>query len=380
MLRTILICLFCIPASLHALEWQATFKNVLRGPHNTFLYLRYQPGESSSGITRPQIVEINFRRKGSLPVILSKEQHIEIKGEHTFRIGFFLEPGTYEVDVDIADLLSGRHTPISVEYRCMIDPSNLSASDIFLSYEPATDTRDISPILDLNLKAGVQKLHFLTEIYAPYTRTLSLRAILYQEVDSLSSASTTIWLDIRKITRTLRTDGPVTTFGDIINISGLKEGHYLLQIHVYDRDSLILKPSTYFVLEGETRQRIFSDIAQSISMMRYILPPEAYTRLLEVQGTEQQESAFRQAWVQLYGEEADEQMKNYFKRLYLINSRLAQEGEDWQSDRARVFLQYGDPLVKDFEINGKHYQRWTYVKWDLSFLFEKRNQAYILVE
>ena len=382
MYRFLLILLTLIPALLSAANWKVTLKSVKQGPYNTFLYLQYHPGDQSNTMTRPQVVEINFRKKGTFPIVLSKEQRLEIKGAKAkvFRIELYIQPGIYEVDIDIADVLSGRHTPLAVAYRCMISPKQLSVSDIFLSYEHAENLAKIAPILDFNLAPGNQKLYFLTEIYAPYARQLSVRAILYQEVDSLSSSSVSTWLDIRKITRVVSTQTPRTVFGDNINISGLKEGSYLLQILIYDQDSLLLKPSTHFVIEGGTRQKIFDDLPTSIQMMRYILPSIELERLSGIQNKGQQETAFRQAWFQLYGEAADSRMNAYFKRVYSINERLSAEGEDWESDRGRIYLQYGEPAYTELVIHEKEYQRWTYVKWDLSFLFEKRNQGYILVE
>lgn len=384
----LLLLLILTPVCSEAAEWQAVLKNVSQGPNNTIVYLQYTPEDQTNRqeddvqvkMTRPHIIEINFRRKGTFPVVLSKEEFIELKEADVFPIGLYVKPGMYEVSINITDRLSDKHTAMQLEYRCQVFPNQLSVSDIFLSYQYASSISEMHPILDLNLAPNTQKIHFLSEIYAPFVRQLSVRAILYQEVDSLNSSSVSIWLDIRKITRVLKTETSKTVFGDVLNISGLKEGRYMLQIHIYDQDSLVLKPSTEFVIEGGIRQKIFDDLETSISMMRYILPSAEINRLESISSNSLRETEFKQAWVKLYGEAADSRMKAYYKRIYAINERLEKDGENWESDRGRIYLQYGEPVYNDLSINGKEYVRWTYVKWDLSFLFEKRNQSYILVE
>lgn len=375
------ILFFLAPFCLKGAEWEVTLKNVNEDGYNTFLYLKYQPNDQDRDqrIRRPQVISINFRKKGTFPIVLSKEDRVEARTAGVFSIGLSLDPGVYDVSIDIVDWLSDTHTPLSLEYNCQIYPDRLSVSDIFLSYQHGATISAVEPILDLNLLSEIQKIHFLIEIYSKIPRQLSLRAILYQEIDSLNSSSVSIWLDINKITRVIKTDNSRTVFGNELDISDLSEGRYLLQIHIYDDDSLLLKPSTEFLIEGSIKQKIFEDLENSIKMMKYVLPAGELNRLLKLDEASR-ELAFRQAWSKLYGNSADSRMKDYYKRIYAINQRLAQEGEDWQSDRGRIFLQYGEPVYNDITIGGKEYVRWTYIKWDLSFLFEKRNQSYILVE
>lgn len=369
-----------LPLSATAAEWEATLKSMKQGAHNTYLFLRYQP-KSSGGITRrPHVVTINFRRKGTFPVVMNKEQRIEVTGASVFKIGFYVQEGTYDVDIDVGDLLSGEHIPIRTEYRCMISPAGLSTSDIFLAYQPVSDLSETDPILDLYIREETPRIYFGIDIYGSTSEPLNVQAILYKEIDSLSSSNETIWLDIRKTSRSLQTARARTLFSDFIQTQDLSEGRYLLQVLIYKEDSLLLKPGTYFTLEGETRRRIFANLPLATRMMKYLLPPAELARLQAIPEGEELENAFRQAWIKLYGEEADDRMMAYFKRLHVINQRLEPEGEDWESDRGRIFLQYGDPLVKDITIDGKAYRRWTYAKWDLSFLFEKRNKGYTLVE
>ena len=75
-------------------------------------------------------------------------------------------------------------------------------------------------------------------------------------------------------------------------------------------------------------------------------------------------------------------MEIYFNKIYVANERYEEDRPGWETDRGKIYVQYGEPGQEKtgLEIRGKTYRRWTYPEWSLTFLFEKRNQRYVLVE
>ena len=115
-------------------------------------------------------------------------------------------------------------------------------------------------------------------------------------------------------------------------------------------------------------------------MMEYVLPVEMLDTLLTYPDTDVKRDAFLKVWQDLYGVDSEEQMESYFNKIFEANQRYQENQVGWRTDRGQTFIKYGEPEEEKIEIRGKEYLRWRYAQWSLAFLFEKRNQAYILVE
>ena len=92
------------------------------------------------------------------------------------------------------------------------------------------------------------------------------------------------------------------------------------------------------------------------------------------------------SWKHLYDEDTENYFESYYEKMFKANFRFKGEVQNgtplsgWQTDRGRIFVQYGEPAEKVIEIKGRPYLLWTYVRWSLSFLFEQRDQQFILVK
>ena len=179
----------------------------------------------------------------------------------------------------------------------------------------------------------------------------------------------------------LESDNKIS-FSAPLNLIDLQPGEYLLSIEIYDDATRLARENTTFIIGGDIKQRILHDdsLDNSIRMMEYVLPVEMLDTLLTYPDTDVKRDAFLKVWQDLYGVDSEEQMESYFNKIFEANQRYKENQIGWRTDRGQTFIKYGEPEEENIEIRGKEYLRWRYAQWSLSFLFEKRNQAYILVE
>ena len=218
-------------------------------------------------------------------------------------------------------------------------------------------------------------------VYAPGYTSLSIRAVLYQEAENESEAPTVAYQSLHQTNRALNLEFGSTLFRDSVDLTGLTGGEYMIQVLVYVDDDFVLDEKTWFVKGGDIKQRIYEDLDSSIRMMRYVAPETQLDSLLRNEDPQVKEVEFLRMWEKLYKEEAESQMEQYFQKIYAANDRYEEtDTPGWLTDRGRIFIKYGEPREGALEVKGTSYLRWTYAKWSLSFLFEKRNQVYQLVE
>jgi len=172
---------------------------------------------------------------------------------------------------------------------------------------------------------------------------------------------------------------------DVLDVKGLEGGEYLLRVEVFNGATRLGGVNTRFIIGGDIKQRIIQPdkIDDAILMMEYILPLSEIEVLLDNPDSEAKLVAFQKTWVDLYGDEAESQMEAYYTAVLQANELFKddlQGRKGWQSDRGRVFIEYGVPEINEVNIKGKDCQRWIYAKWSMAFLFEKRNQGYYLIE
>lgn len=357
-------------------------KNRLGGKGvNAQLLLAY---EAPTEAWRRFEVEVELRISGQPQVYIGREMVLEAEGSEVFIIGYKLPPGAYEVDVSIYDPSLERYYTLRRSEPFYLNRSReILLSDIFLSLDSIPDSAFRRPLVGPLPERGPGKLHYFQEIYAPEYDQLSLRAVLYKEKGRETQGSTAAYVSLQQRNLVVLPSGQARLiFGDTLNLDALEPGQYMVQILVYDDEYRLGDEQIWFEVSSDMQSRIFADLETSIKMMKYLVEPEALVALLEMTdraGVRAEE--FRSLWRRLYREAYEEEMEAYFTKVFTANARY-QEGEvpGWDTDRGRIFIQYGEPREKLFQQGEQTYLRWTYARWSLSFLFEKRNQAFVLVE
>lgn len=375
---SLLLCL--LPHSLSA-QWEIAVKNLLRDSYNSIVYLKYEGSDLKNREVR---LTIGFRQRNEHNFILSKEVSLRVNSGQTYPLYFKVPQDDYLVSVDIQDVETGMYTYLEQAFSSTVSRERFSVSDIFLSYSEDKDSVLLQPILRPILQPG-KKLYFFLEVYDRDYREVPVRAYLLKEKTATESLSATTY-DSRKYTSKVlyvfKDKDRRADFGDFFTLEDLDAGEYLIQILVYDDEQYLDEISTRLVIEGKTKQMIYGDLDASIRMMKYMLSQQEIDSLLNIEDPLLKRERFDREWRDQYAEEAEPQMEMYFKKIYTANERFAEDQPGWETDRGRIFIQYGEPGQEKsgVEIKGQSYRRWTYPAWSLTFLFEKRNQRYVLVE
>jgi GWxTD domain-containing protein len=369
-----------LPLSLSA-QWEIAVKNLLRDSYNTIVYIKY----NGSGFdNRELLMTIGFRKQNQHSFILSKEMKLRVSSGQTYPLRFKVPQDEYVVSVDIQDATTGMYTYLEETFSSTVSRDRFSVSDIFLSYSQNKDSALLQPILRPVLPPG-KKLYFFLEVYDRDYREVPVRAYLLKEKTATQSLSATTY-DSRKYTNKVlyvfKDKDRRADFADFFTLEDLDAGEYLIQILVYDDEEYLDEKSTRLEIEGKTKQMIYGDLDASIRMMRYILAPSEIDSLLKIDDPLLKRERFDREWRNQYAEEAEAQMESYYKKIFAANERFTEDIPGWETDRGKIFIQYGEPGQDKtgIEIKGKTYRRWTYPRWSLTFLFEKRNQRYVLVE
>lgn len=377
------VLLTCSPLSA---QWKCAVKKYLDTGKNTRLYLSYS---ASSDSDKEFKADIRFRPKGKFRDFLRREIRLETKGDNIFVIPFKLPTGEYEVDISIEDFDLETLTHVAPEetYKCR--KQEIDISDIYLSYYPDVKSAFNEPLVDLSLDPGRDKLYYNIEIQADRAyKNLNISAFLFIDEKStqINNSSTRTYsseYETRKNVEIRRKEK--VQISDVLNINDLKGGEYLLTVEVFSGATRLGGVDTRFVIGGDIMQRIMqpSAIDDAILMMEYVLPLNEIETLLDNPDEEAKLVAFQKMWTDLYGDEAESQMEAYYTSIQKANDLYKDDlpgRQGWQSDRGKVYIEYGEPEIYEVNIKGKDYQRWIYAKWSMAFLFEKRNQGYHLIE
>ncbi|MEL7343070.1 MAG: GWxTD domain-containing protein, partial [Bacteroidota bacterium] len=172
-----------------------------------------------------------------------------------------------------------------------------------------------------------------------------------------------------------------TIISGYLMTSELTEGDYLLDITIAGGGGDALQETASFRVGSNIRQMIFSNLDDAIRKMTFILPESSVKELLDNPSEEARKIEFLEAWQDLYHEEADFEMEKYYLRLEEVDEKFADARPGWQTDRGRIYMQYGEPgRIDEISRGGISYRRWIYPQWSMMFLFKERNQTFLLVE
>lgn len=369
-------------------QWQMGVKNLLdENKDNIQVFLAY---EAASKAEKQFQADIRFwtGEDGNQKVFLRKEILLSTNESTFFTFGFKLSAGTFKVDVNIFDPDLGKYTYLNLEDPIHINTSNREAlvSDILLSYQPTIQEAFQRPMLSELLDPDMFRLYYFLEVYGLNERSVSTQATLYKE-NGQKVSNTSAYTSLHQKFRILESEESNRgVFGDTLDLSDLEPGEYMIQVLIYEGEYLLSEEKAWFILGGNTKQRVLADLEESIRMLVYILPDSTVDNLIQEPPGEVRKIAFMNSWKLLYQTDTDSYLESYYEKMFEANERYkgeSKEGEaisGWQTDRGRIFIQYGEPTEKEIQIKGKPYLLWTYAGWSLSFLFEPKDQQYILVD
>lgn len=390
-MKGIITCLLLVLAlqGLQASDWSISIKRMLGKEANTAIYLAYAPDQA---LPKTFLIQLNIRLTGKFYFVprayLQREIEVEANAANVFRLDLQLpEDNTYLIDAEILDQETNVSEYVQVEqpYINKQERQDIQASDIVLSYEPYELDPFAKPFIGDLVPATQKELYFAIHLRIPFREMVPIWATLFRDQSKDTTQNTRVFQSVREKNFILELDeNGEAVIQDRFDLSFLPEGKYKILIIVNrEQGSLdVVDREIEFIRGSDLMERVMQDLPTAIRMMEYIAPLDRLDTLLNEEDPVTQRTEFENTWEELYPnpQQKREEMEGYYRRIFISNDRYAEDKPGWQTDRGKIYMLYGEPQPKFLSIDGKEFLRWTYAKWSLSFLFEKRNQYWTLVE
>lgn len=379
--HTILILLILFSNILDA-QWRCALKNVLEPTHNVELLLEFHDDISQA---REVQAEIRIKKRGARGDYLRKTVSLSLGEEKWFHIPLMIVPDVYEYEVEVSDPLTNSSQVVVEEEIFLVNlSSRIKVSDIHLSDQKDAELAFRRPFLAKNLPGDTDTLFYFMELTSSIEANVRSSAFFYENARQTESGQGDILLyaSLQEEVQNIGIQkGETILISGAFPVSKLKKGEYLLDVTISSGTEDPIQETADFIIGSNLTQRIFSNLDDAIRQMAYILPASSINEMLDSPTDESRKIEFEEAWEDLFREDANVEMEKYYSRIYQVNELFSDETPGWQSDRGKIFIQYGEPATtEEFVRNGQTLLRWLYPQWSLMFLFEERNKRYLLVE
>jgi GWxTD domain-containing protein len=310
---------------------------------------------------------------------------------------FYLPNGKYYAAIELTDLIAGNE-PIKGMIDIVIPEmnKNISSSDI-LMIESATKNKisendiptvftksgyEIIPRISNFYGQELANFPFYVEIYNTNTLNDTVFAIKQRIIETKTNKELEGFSKFNKIKT-----APVVPFLRSLDISKLPSGSYRFEIEVIDRNNTKLCPISEYYFErinefsaDITLETIILDPSFQASVsddslhfyLASLLPiarpadSKQILQTLKTKNLENYRKHLQQFWIQTSGTAATDTWLNYKKQILLVQQLYANNFQDgYETDRGRVFLQYGQPsmiIQRETSPNEYPYEIWQYDK------------------
>lgn len=363
-------------------QWRCGIKNVVHPLYNIDCILEFT-GDVT--VARDVSVEIRLKKKGSVRDYLKKTVSLGIGQQRWFHIPMKVEADQYEYEVEVLDPLTMETSTLARGNPLLVNSGGqINLSDIYISPVNNADSAFQEPLLVENLSAGFDSLFYFMKVVSTQDLAINSNAFFYENAreNRAGRSETRVYASLQEKSSSynLLADQETIISGYLMT-SELTEGDYLLDITIAGGGGDALQETASFRVGSNIRQMIFSNLDDAIRKMTFILPESSVKELLDNPSEEARKIEFLEAWQDLYHEEADFEMEKYYLRLEEVDEKFADARPGWQTDRGRIYMQYGEPgRIDEISRGGISYRRWIYPQWSMMFLFEERNQTFLLVE
>lgn len=303
-----------------------------------------------------------------------------------------MNAGKYDISISLMDIVRNS-APMDgkLELDIPVIQNKNALSDILVAEVAVKTIRpsvfsksgyDIIPRISNFFPSDLNAIPYYVEIYNTHLLPDSLFALRQRIVETTKNT------EIESLTRLtkLKTDSVVPMFRKL-DITNLPTGSYLLELAIVDRNNVQKgEPSMYFfervndveapfdaeniVLDPDFQASITDDSLKFYiaSLLPIARPSEARSILdLAKKGTPEKQRNYMQSfWVQTAGAKAAEAWYDYKKNVLFAQRIYKNNFQDgFETDRGRVFLQYGPPnSIQSHESNPSEYpyEIWHYYK------------------
>lgn len=390
---------FLLAPALLGQAFEARAFNLLREGANTFLYLELSPtlfGIGESGFLEADLeFHFSFSRHAQGSPYLERRFHKVIR--HDFFSGsdpffqefpFELPPGPYQVSIEVKDRKQRRDHYFSFPYESRALNQSVTLSDILLIQE-VEGIPVPRPLITEDLAGVPNRLRFRVEVYSPEARLLTARAILYREDAAPPGPDDREEWQVRQYTSQLQLNEVLTleagraVFSDAIDLFELPRGDYLLELFLYDEDSLIAEQNSRFHLPWNRLKEVFLDLNRSIEQMAYVCPAEELARIKSPEDMEEKLRRFQAFWEarnEPGGLSRTEALESYYGRIFHAEEFFGEGNTPgWKTLRGKTHVLYGPPENQMQQSwKGRVYELWDYPGRNLRFVFVQEGERWVL--
>jgi len=310
-------------------------------------------------------------------------------------IRFPLQPGDYSVHISLQDIISDSDPMAGiVDLTVPGYMNNVSVSDVMIAEVAVKTTEpnafsksgfDILPRISNFYPSDLKALPYYVELYNTHLTGDSAFAIRQRIV------STTDAQEMPGFTRLSKMESSsVVPVLRNIDISNLPSGSYRLEVSILDRNSVQQGTPSYYYFEriNDVDQQELSMSVQDIVLnpefqlsitddsVKYFLaslipiarPAEVKNILATIKenNRENMRKHMQLFWVQTSGSNAYQSWMNYKKQVWLVEKLYSNNFmEGYETDRGRVYLQYGPPnniVTRENSPTEYPYEIWHYYK------------------
>jgi GWxTD domain-containing protein len=296
---------------------------------------------------------------------------------------FNADPGAYNIDIEILDLVTKRRYFETLRFDCRAVQQEIQVSDLELATVTTFGPVSMSQALNgLRIESQPDSLRFIYSIHSNAAATLTARAVLYRQQESLAGhqAASSKWQvqhfrTFLQQSDILRLKAGETTAKGAFPLADALDGTYQLELTLYNDETRVGQCSRSFVLEWPRLREVFANLHKAIEWMKYIADPVTCAHLNNIQDADLQQREFISWWQRRVapGEgDARTAMKGYFSRVFMANETLGLGEHGWKSDQGKTMILYGPPdMQSSIPVPGLKLYVWLYRSWNLAFLFKE---------
>jgi GWxTD domain-containing protein len=372
-------------------HFTASFLNLREGNNNAGLLLNLEPTlfhiDPATGILAGDLrLTVSFRKSATGQIVQVRQREIQsaldfLSSSNPLmqQLYFQLRPGSYEAIVEIEDRTTRKHHLESFNFQCRDMQASIAISDpVLLQYlGPGLPP---TPLLGDHISSSPEKLSMNMVVWAKDPGYFRAKAVLYRKQGSLTSGPTDKdRLHSNEYFTTIQFNAVVDArkgrgqLQQSLDVNDLPHGEYLLEIYLYQEDSLVAEANRSFFIDWKYLGSVFGNLHQSIDMMAWIASPETIIALKQIKDADEQLASFLDFWGKRANpsrETALDAIERYYARVFYANENFSEATPGWQTDRGKAIALYGPPdHQSSLKFNGQLFEIWTYSKWGMRFLF-----------
>jgi GWxTD domain-containing protein len=329
-------------------------------------------------------------------VTVQEESRADSKFDfRTSQINFDLPPGDYKVEFTLRDKNSRKVLTREID----VDLKKFESSAPLMS--DVKFTQAVGKLEDTNNVFRAGNLQIVPSVSKAFGGSEDSRLLYYFEIYPGSDSDETVIVETRLRHRqkgmvyrdTLHThlQGPVERQLREISLAEFPPGEYEMELYLRGRRFKKLEKRTYdFEVLWSRDALVRFDWEKAIRQLSYISEPGELDGMEDISSVEERKRAFGEFWQRrdpTAGTVENEALSEFYHRVEIANRRFSiMRREGWQTDRGRIFIQFGEPDEIDdhpYSPSEHPYQIWHYYMSGpyrrFTFVDEKEDGDYRLI-